>query len=214
MRRPRSRARSENHPRVSALRCAMVLAACTGVALCGCGSANKSLEVASVQGREISRTDLAHWTRIKRLEQRGVPARASRANSVQLQRDALAFLITADWLQAEAKVQGIRVSPSEVDGTYRRLLSAPTGPSFATSLRRRGITGADERLLLRLQQLSNKLQAKIANRDVSSSPAQRERQVTLFAAAYRQRWKQRTTCQRGYIVPECRNGPPLQSSAH
>jgi hypothetical protein len=193
---------------------AMVLAACGGVAVCGCGGATSASEVASVQGTGISRAELANWTLIKRLEQRASPTPSSGASSDQPQRRALTFLITADWLQAEAKVQGIRVSASEVDGTYRRLLNAPAGPSFATSLRRRGISDADERLLLRLQQLSDKLQAKITNRDVSLSPAQRERQVTLFAAAYRQRWKQRTTCHRGYIVPECRNGPPLPSSAH
>jgi hypothetical protein len=212
--RSQARVRSATHPLVTALTLAMVLTACGGAALCGCGGPSSASEVASVQGTGISRTELARWTVIKRLEQRASPPRSSRASSDQPQRRALTFVITADWLQAEAKVQGIRVSASEVDGTYRRLLNAPTGPSFATSLRRRGISDADERLLLRLQQLSNKLQAKIANRGTSTSPAERERQVTLFAAAYRQRWKRRTTCQRGYIVPECRNGPPLPSSAH
>ena len=41
---------------------------------------------------------------------------------------------------------------------------------------------------------------------------ERERQVAAFAAAYRQRWKQRTSCQPAFIVAECRNGPPLPAS--
>jgi hypothetical protein len=225
-----------------------VAAAYASIVLGACGAAGTS-EVASVQGAAISRAALAHWTQIKRLEANGSSGARPTASPVQLQRKALVFLITADWLQAEAKARGVDVSASEVDTTFRELLNGPTGQSFAISLRNRGISSADELLLIRLQQLSNKLQAKIAAGDAGISAAriaayyrahtrqlrgpshrrqtlraatpairrallesERERQVATFAVAYRQRWKLRTSCQPGYIIPECRNGPPLPSS--
>jgi hypothetical protein len=40
----------------------------------------------------------------------------------------------------------------------------------------------------------------------------RQQQVNAFIAFYRQRWKQRTVCQPGYVIAECRNGPPLTAA--
>jgi hypothetical protein len=37
-------------------------------------------------------------------------------------------------------------------------------------------------------------------------------QIRAFIAAYRKRWKQRTVCQPGYVIAECRDGPPLTHS--
>jgi hypothetical protein len=202
-------------PGLSALAPAIAtLVAILSLAAGGCGAA-KTPAVASVEGTVISRAALTHWTRIKRLELDSGSSPSRTSDRGQPQRVALAFLITADWLQGEAKAQGVEVSSAEVDSTYQRLRSSPTGPSFARGLAERGISSTDELLLLRLQQLSNKLQAKIAEGAVGASPEQasaRERRVTVFAAAYRRRWKQRTTCRAGYIVPECGNGPALPQS--
>jgi SurA N-terminal domain len=225
-----------------------MLGASASIVLGGCRAAPTS-DVASVDGTEISGAALAHWTDIKRLELERSTNSTSASNLARLKRQALVFLITAEWLQGEAKSQDINVSASEVDATYRELLNGPSGQSFARSMRNGGISRADELLLLRLQQLSNKLQAKIASGHIRISAGQivtyyrthpsrfhgsrsraqtlaaakpairnalvefaRERQVAAFAAAYRQRWKQRTTCEPGYIVPECNNGPPLPSA--
>jgi hypothetical protein len=184
-----------------------LLTASASVALCGCG-ASRSPGVVTVQGTPISRVALAHWTQIKRLELKSFRRPSSTPSSAELQHRALVFLITADWLQGEARARGVEVSSSEVDTTYHELLSGPAGPSFARGLRSRGISPADELLLLRLQQLSNKLEAKIAAGHDGAVAAQ---QAAAFAAAYRQRWKLRTSCRPGYIVAECRNGPPLSA---
>jgi hypothetical protein len=170
-------------------------------ALIGCGS-TRAQPVATVQGAAISRAALAHWTQIKRAELRGAPA----STSSGARRRALVFLITADWLQGEARSQGIEVPFSEADATFRELLHGPTGQAFAASLRSHGISSADELLLLHLQQLSGKLRAKIA---AGHSGAAAARRVATFVSAYRRRWKLRTTCAPGYVVAECRNGPPL-----
>jgi hypothetical protein len=39
--------------------------------------------------------------------------------------------------------------------------------------------------------------------------AGQQQRVNAFIAEYRQRWKRRTVCQSGYVIAECRNGPPL-----
>jgi hypothetical protein len=156
-----------------------------------------------MQGTTISRVALAHWTRIKRLELQSAPASTSSLSPAQLERKALVFLITADWLQAEARAEGIDLPSSGVEATYRHLVNGPSGQSFASGLRSRGIARADELLVLTLQELSNKLRAKVgAGHD----------RLKAFVAAFRHRWKQRTSCRPGYIVPECRNGPALPSS--
>jgi hypothetical protein len=168
---------------------------------------------------------------------------------VQLTHKALAFLITADWLQSEAAARGISVLPSEVNATYQQLLSSPTGSAFANHLRQERMSSTDELLQLRLVKLAERLRSKLATGYDSVSPAQiaayyrshsseftavgrrhktlaattqtihqrllhaaEERRVSAFIAEYRRRWKRRTTCQSGYIVPECRNGPPLPAS--
>jgi len=178
------------------------LALLGSVAISACGT--KAPVVATVQGRAISLSALNHWIAIKRAELQG-----SHLSSAEVKRKALAFLITADWLQQEAAADGISVSASEINASYAQLLSGPAGPSFATSLKRRGISSADERLLLRLGVLGQKLRAKIVHHRDSLLQARGRQQLVAFIAAYRQRWKRRTTCQARYVIAECRNGPPL-----
>ena len=231
----------------SAARATAMVAATSSLLFSGCGSTTAT-SVASVQGTTISLADVAHWTRIKRLELQNSRASASPSRSAQPETKALVFLITADWLQEESRAHGIKLPSPEVEVTYRHLLNGPSGQSFASSLRSRGMSRSDELLVLRLQELSNKLEAKVGEDHYSVSAAQiaayysahasefrgrghprqtvaaatpairrtlleaqRKRRVAAFAAAFRQRWKQRTSCRSGYVVPECRNGPALSS---
>jgi hypothetical protein len=156
--------------------------------------------------------ELSHWAGIKRAELTSASKPASTLSPIEIKRKALAFLITSQWLQKETAAEGVGVSPSEVNATYQQLLNAPTGKAFAASLRRRGMSSTDELLVLRLAALAQKLQTKIASMHHSASAAQTQRQIGEFLVAYRRRWKQRTTCQPGYVIAECRNGPPLPAS--
>ena len=337
-----TRTTSHNHARAAlSVRLIGVATMCGSIALCGCGSA-KAPAVASVQGVEISRAALAHRTRIERLELESARRPTSTLSTADVEHKALAFLVTAAWLEHEAEIQGISVSPSEVEASYQQLLSGLTGQAVATGLKRDGMSHADELLQLRLDKLGQKLQAKVAGgysgvsttqlanyyhahrhqfiapasrrvvlivtstaqaarsakrelqrgsvpadvarrfsidptsqaaggfatfsrgsanpvldraifaakpgslvgpvevasagsfyvfKVLSSALSRRETlaeaaptirqtllqagqqgQINTFLAAYRRRWKQRTTCQPGYIIPQCRNGPPLPAS--
>jgi hypothetical protein len=216
-----------------------VVAVIGSAALSGCGSSNAST-VASVQGVAISRVSLTHRMSIENNRLQGAAAsipvpdppryrrcvaaaetaqghlkRQRQLSRVELRRQcakvyaelkdkALAYLITSDWLRAEAAAQGIVVPESEVDASYEGLVNGPAGQQFADRLRRAGMTRSDELLELRIERLTRELKTKIAARP--------QPQLNVFVAAFRQRWKQRTTCQPGYIISECRNGPPLPPS--
>jgi len=217
---------------------AIVAAAAAGLlALAGCGAAKALSPVASVQGRPISRASLAQWVRIENARLYGSSApfldpprydrcvaaanvlqarskrpplasRALRKRCVrvyaQLEDKALAFLITAKWIEGEAAAQGVHASPSEARATYERLLNGPAGSTFAANMRHAGMDRADELLQLRLERLAAGLRTKIAAGSGGVSAAQ--------IAAYRQRWKRRTSCRAGYVIAECANGPPLPAT--
>jgi hypothetical protein len=173
----------------------------------GCG-ASSSGPVASVQGTAISRRALDRWTAIKRAESQASGALQAPTPAV-LRGRALTFLITAAWLEKEAAAEGVGAPQSEVEATYERLLTSPAGPAFAAGLRRRGVGHSEELLALRLDALAQKLRAKIASAHPRSSLLALRSYEAAFIAAYRQRWRARTDCRPGYVVAECRNGPPL-----
>ncbi|HWX96154.1 MAG TPA: SurA N-terminal domain-containing protein [Solirubrobacteraceae bacterium] len=189
---------------------ASLIPAFAAIALGGCGSTTSAPLAASVQGSPIGQSQLAHWVAVKRAEQAG-SSNPESSSSAQLTQNALRFLITAQWLEKEAAAQGVSVAPSEVQDTYQRLLTGPSGQAFAASLKRRGLSSADELLVLRLGALAQKLRAKIASAHPGLSAAQIRGLLGAFIVAYRERWRQRTTCQPHYLIAECRNGPPLPS---
>jgi hypothetical protein len=192
---------------LSAITAAVLLGS---LALSACGGAGVRV-VAKVQGSPITLPALNHWSLIKRSE-RQRSSTAGSTSALQLKQKALAFLITAEWLQQEAAAQGISVQASEVNASYEQLVNGPTGQHFGESLKARGMSRADELLVLRLGALSQKLRAKLAAGHKGLLDPRERQQISAFIAAYRQRWKQRTTCQPGYVIAECSNGPALPPS--
>jgi hypothetical protein len=176
--------------------------------LLGCGGSETSA-VATVQGRTISKSALSHWASIRHAELQ-VTSRPGDLKASALEPAALAFLITAEWLEGEAGVQGVHLSDADLDASYRRLLNGPNGQALAASLKRRGMSKADELRLLRLSALAAKLRSKVAASGQVPLSAQARRRIGAFQAAYRERWKQRTICRPGYVIAECRGGPPLR----
>jgi hypothetical protein len=213
---------------------AVIAVAIAAGSLAGCGAGDASPPtapaVASVQGKPISRAALTHWMHVQSARHYGLAApfpdppryshcvaagNALRARSskaplapqdlrrrcanvyAQLKDKALAFLITAKWIEGEAAARGVRVSPADAEATYTQLLNGPTGSTFAANRRRADMSKADELLQLRLEELSRGLSSKFAGPNGTVSPTK--------VAAYRRRWKQRTTCQAEYVMHDCRN---------
>jgi hypothetical protein len=176
----------------------------------GCGG-SRDATVASVQGATITKRELARWTHVKSVELQGPPQSGGLIPGPE--QAALAFLITADWLEGEAAAQGVRVGDAEVKASYRSLLDGATVGSFAASLQRRGISEADELRLLRLSSLASKLRAKVAGSERTPLSPRALRRVAAFQAAFRERWRLRTTCRAGYVIAECRESPALGAPA-
>jgi hypothetical protein len=221
------------------VRGATLASATAVIAFTGCGSSNGVHAVAWVGGAPISRASVAHRMEIenRRLQgasasipvpdppsyarctaaaqaeqarlkhHRPLPAQQLRRRCarvyVRLKDKAVAFLITADWLEGEAATQRVAVLPSEVAASYQQLLNGPAGPAFGQRLAAAGMTRADELAELRIAKLSLKLREKIA---AGNQP------LNAFVSAFRRRWRQRTTCRPGYVIPECRNGPALHAA--
>jgi hypothetical protein len=184
---------------------ALLLAVLGSFAWAGCGGSTPQ-PVARVQGRPVSRQQLAHWTAVKRAEAQA-HAPAAQPSAAGLRNQALAFLITAYWLEGEAAARGVVVSSTEAEASLRHLLASPAGAALTASLARRHMSNADELFVLRLDELAQKLRAELGAG--GGSPAERARRIAAFLTAYRVRWKQRTTCARGYVIAQCRGGPPL-----
>jgi hypothetical protein len=174
------------------------------VVMLGCGGSGDAT-VASVQGATITKRELAHWTHVKSVELQGSPQPGNSISGPE--QAALVFLITADWLEGEAAAQGVHVRDADVKASYSSLLGGPTGGSLAASLQRRGISEADELRLLRLSALASKLRTKVAGSEHSPLGPRALQRVAAFQAAFRERWRLRTTCRSGYVIAECRQGP-------
>jgi len=138
---------------------AATLALAGAVLVSGCGGAARPQSVASVRGSTISTAQLDHWSEIEQAEARLSP---SAAGAGQPRERALAFLITALWLQREAAARGIEVSQAEVQATYEGLQRGPAGAGFVERMARLRLSAADELYQLRLAQLSLRLRAAVA----------------------------------------------------
>jgi hypothetical protein len=223
----------------SGVRAAAIGAAGAAIALSGCGASSGASAVAWVHGIPISRTSLAHRMEVENARLQGASVRipvpdppgyprctaAAQAAQgrltrhrrlsaqqlrqhcarvyTQLEHKALAFLITANWLEREAATQRVAVSPREVAASYQQLLGGPAGQAFQRRLKASHMTRADELLQLRVEKLSLKLRGTIAT---THQP------LNAFVASFRRRWRQRTSCRPGYVIAECRNGPPLPAA--
>jgi hypothetical protein len=127
-----------------------------------------------------------------------------------LQRHVLDILLFYYWLLDEGVEQGVRVTDAQVkkkldqafpsEGAYRRYLSLT------------GETPANERLIIEKDLLDDGLLqlAEVKARPRPKTVREHERMLATLATDFTHKWKARTSCSAGYIVPECKQykGPP------
>src|SRR5947209_1550033 len=218
-----------------------VLAAVAWIALLGCG-ATKAPEVASVQGTAISRDALAHWTRIKRteLQSSSKPSSTSSAQvrrklaflitATWVEKEAAAQGVSVSASEVNATYQELLNSPAGpafAAGLKRRGLASADEllllrlEKLAVKLRARIAATYTSVPAAQIADYYRSHASQFRDQTLSAAtPAIRQsllqtggqRRVNAFVAAYRERWKRRTTCQPGYVIAECRNGPPLRAS--
>jgi foldase protein PrsA len=95
----------------------------------------------------------------------------------QLQQQVLGFLISSDWVIGEAAHLGVKVSDSEVHKQFQKIKSQqfPRPAEFEKFLKSTGQTTSDLLLRVKLNQLSSKIQEKIAKQKHAVTKAEIEK---------------------------------------
>jgi Raf kinase inhibitor-like YbhB/YbcL family protein len=122
----------------------------------------------------------------------------------ELQHQALGFLITSQWVFAEAAARGLSVSEAAV----RKRLNQIEGQRFHKPAEvKQYLSEADETmadLLLRVK--LELLESAIAQRVSAAKHTAAARQTALasFQQSFDQRWKSVTSCASGYVMEDCK----------
>lgn len=115
---------------------------------------------------------------------------------------ALAFLITSQWVLGEAVARKLSVSEAAVKQRFAQIKrqSFPKADTFAKYLAKSGETEAD--LLARIR--VELLQSRIAAQVTAGKPAgRRTALLASFEQAFHTHWKHYTTCKPGYVMEDC-----------
>ena len=93
-----------------------------------------------------------------------------------LKEQTMQFLISAEWLQQEAKKQGVSATPAEVEKTFQeqKKQAFPKEAEYQKFLKESGRTEADLKFQVRLSVLTNQLQAKVVEGKGEPSPEEIE----------------------------------------
>jgi hypothetical protein len=117
---------------------------------------------------------------------------------------ALYLLISYQWVSGAARELGVKLDRQELAhqlSADERALAASSG-SFERYLRLTHATRADVALGLKLNQLTQKVEAKVGG--ASGSTSQRESLLVDFGKKFKRRWLARTDCRAPDVVPICR----------
>lgn len=148
--------------------------------------------VASVSGVPIARAGYEHWLAVER----------ALGGSSNPGHEALAFLITSQWVLSEAAARKISVSEAEVKQRLAKVKrqSFPKASSFARFLSTSGETEADLLARVKVELLQERIAAQVG---VGKNGSQRSATLAAFERAVQQHWKAQTTCKPGYVMEDC-----------
>jgi phosphatidylethanolamine-binding protein (PEBP) family uncharacterized protein len=156
------------------------------------GSTSSVDAVVRVSNIEIAKSSYEHWLSVERAL--GVTGNPSH--------QALGFLITSDWVLAEAAARGIAVSEAEVEQRLAHIerASFPKAGSVKRFLARSGETEADLLARVKVELLESRIAARVT---AGKSAAQRKALLASFQKAFQRHWKSYTTCEAGYVMEDC-----------
>jgi Raf kinase inhibitor-like YbhB/YbcL family protein len=158
--------------------------------------------VATVQQAPITKVSFEHWTSVTAaLSHSKAHSKAQRAT---LKNQVLGFLITSQWVFAEAAHLGISVSEAEVHQRLHQITAKqfPKASQLKHYLASIGETEAD--LLMRIK--VELLESKIAQHITAGKTTSTEPHLLLndFQKSFETRWRARTSCQPGYVMEDCK----------
>lgn len=142
---------------------------------------------------------LAHWENIaSRSGGAKHPPTAS-----EIAQEVMGFLVSSDWVLGEAGDLGIHLSPAAVSRKFEKLRREqfPKRREFNAFLTKTGQTVPDLLLRVRLNLLSQRIQAKVSARQHGAKAQQRA--LKRFVHAFQDKWKAQTYCDPRYTIPGC-----------
>jgi Raf kinase inhibitor-like YbhB/YbcL family protein len=177
--------------------------------------------VATVAGAPIAKATYEHWLTVTTALE-GANAHGAGASGQAPKDQTLGFLITAQWVLAQAAADGIDVSAAAVHKHLEELqhkqFKQPA--ELRRFLAKAHETQADLLLRVKLELLVAAISRR-ASAAKSTAAAQRAA-LTSFQVAFQRKWKAKTNCHAGYVMEDCRQyrgplstgaGPGASSSA-
>jgi hypothetical protein len=155
-------------------------------------STAKGTDVAVVSGSPIAKASYEHWLAVEH-------ALGGASNPGH---QALAFLITSDWVLGEAAARKISVSEGEVKQRFAQVKkqSFAKPGAFAKFQAKSGETEGDLLARVKVELLESRIAAQV---EAGKSGAQRKALIASFEKAFHSHWKRYTTCSAGYLMEDC-----------
>ena len=161
--------------------------------------ASAGATVATVERAPITKASFEHWMSVT-----AALSHAKAHNSAALKNQVLGFLITSQWVLAEAAHLGLDASEAQVRQRLHQVTAKqyPKASQLKHYLASVGETEAD--LLMRVK--TELLESKIAQHVTAGKTASTEPHLLLsdFQKSYEARWRARTNCQPRYVMEDCR----------
>jgi hypothetical protein len=153
--------------------------------------------VACVGSQSIIGSTFRHWA--------GVAKRAEgkRARVHAVVDETMGFLLSSDWVIAEAQALAVTVSEQTVRRHFDRIRHEqfPKRGEFTAFLRSTGQTIGDLLFRVRLNLLSAQIQRQIVANQPSATA--REAALSRFVTEFKSKWRAQTYCAPAYAVSDC-----------
>jgi hypothetical protein len=154
--------------------------------------------VACVGAQSITGATFLHWADVARRSGGKHPPPAT-----EVMNEAMGFLISSDWVLAEATDLNIHVSEGEVRHTldHIRTQQFPKKKEFKAWQKQSGQTVADLLFRVRLNLLSTEIQRHVLAGHRSSRSQQHA--LKRFVHDFKVKWEAQTYCAPAYAVTDC-----------
>src|SRR3954467_10726934 len=160
--------------------------------------------VAQIDGSApVTKAKFEHWLHVAAVSSGDKKAPRPGAKHYSALRDqTLEFLISARWIQGEARERHISFSRAKVIAEYRstKRQSFKSEREFKTFLRKSGMTIDDVLFRVRIDMSSNAVRRSVV---AGKSGDARQKALDGFVAAFRDKWRARTSCAAGYVTDDC-----------
>jgi Raf kinase inhibitor-like YbhB/YbcL family protein len=159
--------------------------------------------VATVDRTPIAKATFAHWLAVTTALS-GSSSQGTGSSGQALKDRVLGFLISSQWLLAEAAAEGISVSEAAV---HKRLAEVQSKQfkkpaELQKYLAKSGETQADLLLRIKLELLESAISQRVTA--AKHTAAEKRAVLTSFQEGFQKKWKAKTSCGAGYVMEDCK----------